>query len=43
MRPPIDCLITPQEVAARVNFVFSPDAAAITGQERVICGGASLK
>ncbi|MDN2488079.1 SDR family oxidoreductase [Kosakonia sacchari] len=41
--PPIGRLITPQEVAALVNFVLSPDAAAITGQELVICGGASLK
>ncbi len=41
--PPIGRLITPQEVAALVGFVLSPDAAAITGQELVICGGASLK
>ncbi|MDZ7321052.1 SDR family oxidoreductase [Kosakonia sacchari] len=41
--PPMGRLITPQEVAALVNFVLSPDAAAITGQELVICGGASLK
>lgn len=32
----------PQEVTALVGFVLSPDAAAITGQELVICGGASL-
>ncbi|WP_425268941.1 SDR family oxidoreductase [Kosakonia pseudosacchari] len=43
MRSPIGRLITPQEVAARVNFVFSPEAAAITGQGLVIRGGASLK
>ncbi|MEO3739001.1 SDR family oxidoreductase [Kosakonia sp. WA-90] len=41
--PPIGRLITPQEVAALVGFVLSADAAAITGQELVICGGASLK
>lgn len=41
--PPIGRLIKPEEVAALVAFVLSPDAAAITGQELVICGGASLK
>jgi NAD(P)-dependent dehydrogenase (short-subunit alcohol dehydrogenase family) len=40
--PPIGRLIAPQEVAALVGFVLSMDAAAITGQELVICGGASL-
>lgn len=40
--PPIGRLIAPQEVAALVGFVLSQDAAAITGQELVICGGASL-
>ncbi|PTA92709.1 oxidoreductase [Kosakonia sp. H7A] len=40
--PPIGRLIAPREVAALVGFVLSPDAAAITGQELVICGGASL-
>jgi 3-oxoacyl-[acyl-carrier protein] reductase len=40
--PPIGRLITPQEVAATVAFLMSPQAAAITGQEIVICGGASL-
>lgn len=41
--PPIGRLIKPEEVASLVGFVLSPDATAITGQELVICGGASLK
>ncbi|WP_203462270.1 SDR family NAD(P)-dependent oxidoreductase [Enterobacter cloacae] len=40
--PPIGRLITPEEVAGLVNFLLSDEAAAITGQEIVICGGASL-
>ncbi|MCT4704353.1 SDR family oxidoreductase [Enterobacteriaceae bacterium H11S18] len=40
--PPIGRLIFPLEVAALVSFLLSPEAAAITGQELVICGGASL-
>lgn len=40
--PPIGRLIQPQEVAALAAFLLSPQAAAITGQEMVICGGASL-
>ena len=40
--PPIGRLIQPQEVAALTAFLLSPQAAAITGQEMVICGGASL-
>lgn len=35
-------LILPQEVAAAVNFLLSEEAAPITGQEWVLCGGASL-
>nr|WP_283254202.1 SDR family oxidoreductase [Ramlibacter paludis] len=40
--PPIGRLIQPEEVAALVAFLLSPDAAAITGQEIQICGGSSL-
>jgi 3-oxoacyl-[acyl-carrier protein] reductase len=40
--PPIGRLIRPEEVAATVAFLLSPDAAAITGQNLVICGGSSL-
>jgi 3-oxoacyl-[acyl-carrier protein] reductase len=40
--PPIGRLIQPGEVAALVAFVLSDDAAAITGQDLQICGGASL-
>ena len=40
--PPIGRLIQPEEVAALVAFLASPAAAAITGQDIRICGGASL-
>ena len=40
--PPIGRYIQPQEIAACAAWLLSPDAAAITGQEIVICGGASL-
>jgi len=40
--PPIGRYIQPQEVADLVAFLLSPSAAAITGQQLVICGGASL-
>jgi 3-oxoacyl-[acyl-carrier protein] reductase len=40
--PPIGRLIRPEEVAATVAFLLSADAAAITGQNIVICGGSSL-
>jgi 3-oxoacyl-[acyl-carrier protein] reductase len=40
--PPFGRLIRPQEIAALVAFLLSEEAAAITGQEIAICGGASL-
>jgi NAD(P)-dependent dehydrogenase (short-subunit alcohol dehydrogenase family) len=40
--PPIGRYIKAEEVAAAVWFLLSPDAAAITGQQLVICGGSSL-
>lgn len=40
--PPIGRFIDPDEVAATVGFLLSLQAAAITGQEITICGGASL-
>ncbi|WP_419897064.1 SDR family NAD(P)-dependent oxidoreductase [Roseomonas sp. USHLN139] len=40
--PPIGRLIRPEEVAATVAFLLAPEAAAITGQNIVICGGSSL-
>lgn len=40
--PPLGRLIRPAEIAALAFFLLSDDAAAITGQEIQICGGASL-
>jgi len=40
--PPLGRLIQPHEIAALVEFLLSPLAAAITGQDIAICGGASL-
>ncbi|MEH2492178.1 NAD(P)-dependent dehydrogenase (short-subunit alcohol dehydrogenase family) [Bradyrhizobium sp. AZCC 2230] len=41
--PPIGRFIQPEEVAAAVAFLLSGEAAAITGQQLVICGGSSLR
>lgn len=43
MVPPIGRLIKPEEVAALVTYLLTPEAAPVTGQEIMICGGASLK
>jgi NAD(P)-dependent dehydrogenase (short-subunit alcohol dehydrogenase family) len=40
--PPIGRFVRPEEVAALAAFVLSDEAAAITGQQLVICGGSSL-
>jgi NAD(P)-dependent dehydrogenase (short-subunit alcohol dehydrogenase family) len=40
--PPMGRLVAPEEVAALTGFLLSPPAASITGQQIVICGGASL-
>jgi 3-oxoacyl-[acyl-carrier protein] reductase len=40
--PPLGRLIQPDEIASLVSYLLSPAAAAITGQEIQICGGASL-
>lgn len=40
--PPMGRLIEPEEIAALVGFLLSPAAAAITGQDIRVCGGASL-
>jgi NAD(P)-dependent dehydrogenase (short-subunit alcohol dehydrogenase family) len=42
MKLPIGRLVQPEEIAALVAFLVSPDAGAITGQTVFICGGASL-
>lgn len=40
--PPIGRYIDPAEVAGTVSFLLGADAGAITGQDILICGGASL-
>ena len=41
--PPIGRFIEPREVAGLVSYLLSDDAAAITGQDIAICGGATLR
>jgi NAD(P)-dependent dehydrogenase (short-subunit alcohol dehydrogenase family) len=40
--PPIGRFVQPEEVAALTAFLLSDEAGAITGQQIVVCGGASL-
>ena len=40
--PPLGRFIAPEEIAALTAYLLSPDAAAITGQDIAVCGGASL-
>ncbi|MFB9124072.1 SDR family oxidoreductase [Paraburkholderia dipogonis] len=40
--PPIGRFIAPEEVAALTSFLLSEGASSITGQQIVMCGGASL-
>ncbi|MBV1700743.1 MAG: SDR family oxidoreductase [Hyphomicrobiales bacterium] len=40
--PPLGRYIKPQEIAAAVVYLLSPDADAMTGQTLTLCGGASL-
>jgi len=40
--PPIGRYVEPAEVAAATAFLLGPEAGAITGQQLIICGGASL-
>jgi 3-oxoacyl-[acyl-carrier protein] reductase len=40
--PPIGRFVEPAEVAALTAFLLSTAAGAITGQQIIVCGGASL-
>lgn len=40
--PPMGRLVKPEEVAATAAFLLSEGAASITGQQIIVCGGASL-
>jgi 3-oxoacyl-[acyl-carrier protein] reductase len=41
-KPPIGRYVRAEEVAALTSFLLGPEAAAITGQQIVICGGSSI-
>ena len=41
--PPMGRFIQPAEVAATTAFLLSAGAASITGQQTVVCGGASFR
>jgi NAD(P)-dependent dehydrogenase (short-subunit alcohol dehydrogenase family) len=41
--PPIGRFIRPEEIAALAAFLLSAEAGAITGQQILVCGGASLE
>jgi NAD(P)-dependent dehydrogenase (short-subunit alcohol dehydrogenase family) len=40
--PPIGRFVKPEEIAGLVAFLLGPLAASLTGQQIVVCGGASL-
>ena len=40
--PPLGRLVRPSEIAGLTAFLLGPDGASITGQQLVVCGGASL-
>lgn len=40
--PPIGRLVKPEEIAATTAFLLSEGASSITGQQIIVCGGASL-
>jgi NAD(P)-dependent dehydrogenase (short-subunit alcohol dehydrogenase family) len=40
--PPIGRLVRPEEIAATTSFLLSEGAGSITGQQIIVCGGASL-
>lgn len=40
--PPMGRFVDPREIAALTLFLLSPGAASLTGQQIVVCGGASL-
>jgi len=40
--PPLGALVDPEDVAALAEFLLGPHGKSITGQNYVVCGGASL-